>query len=263
MLNHEPSNEVVTEQKAQAPADEVRRLLLQQHHGVLGTVNSGERLQGWPFLSVTPYALDERGQPLLQLADIAQHTRNVKADQRASLLVQEQSLDGDPQRGWRITVLGTLAPIAAEEQEEVLARFTERVPAAPSYASQHDFAFYRLSVQRVRYIGGFGKIHWVNSEEVQREPLGAGLVEAAPAAIAHMNTDHHSSMVEMCEGLYGFKPEKAELVKLDRAGFLVRTRAPERLVHFSFNKEIDADSLRVDVIDVLKRARAHQAGTVR
>lgn len=246
--------------KYQEPANDVRRWLLQHHHGVLGTVNNGDRLDGWPFLSVAPFALDDGGQPLFQLADIAQHTRNVKADKRASLLVQEPTTDGDPQRGWRITLLGNLIPIKANEEEEVLARFAERVPAAVNYSRQHDFGFYRLHLERIRYIGGFGKIYWIPADAALREPLGAGLAEVAPGAIEHMNADHGSNLMEMCQGIYGIKPEHAEMVKLDRAGFLVRTRGPERLLHFSFGKEIDAKSLRVDMIDVVNRARAARPG---
>jgi hypothetical protein len=70
-----------------------------------------------------------------------------------------------------------------------------------------------------------------------------------------MNEDHASSMVEMCRGSYGFSPTSAEMVSVDRAGFLVRTQDPDRLVHFSFRREIRADDLRLAVIEVLRRAR--------
>ena len=73
-----------------------------------------------------------------------------------------------------------------------------------------------------------------------------------------MNADHGSSLSELCDGLYGFRPEHAAMVKLDRAGFLVRTRSPDRLVHFSFGREIDARSLRSEVIAVLERARSRR-----
>ncbi len=245
---------------ATAPAEDVRRWLIQHHSGALGTVHSGEGMEGWPFLSVVPFALDARGQPLLQLAGIAQHTRNAKADPRVSLLVQDPSTQGDPQRGWRVTLLGTLAPVEAAEQEEVLARFSERVPAALEYARQHDFAFYRLTPTRVRYIAGFGRICWVDAKDVLREPLGAGLVDAAAGAVAHMNADHGSTLLEICQGLHGFTPAQAEMVALDRTGFLVRTKGPERLVHCSFGREIDAGTLRQEVIGVLKRARPVRAG---
>ncbi len=241
-------------------AGNVRRWLLEHHSGVLGTVSRGEQLEGWPFLSVVPFALDAWGQPLLQLADIAQHTRNVNHDSRASLLVKEPTADADPQRGWRITLLGRLEAVAARHHDEMLARFGERVPAAQAYALQHAFKFYRLTIERVRYIAGFGRICWVPGERVLREPLGAGLQDAEAGAIKHMNADHHSSLLEMCEGLYGFTPERAAITQLDRAGFLVRTHNPERLVHFSFGRETTAGALRRDVIDVLARAHANRFG---
>ncbi len=256
MSSSQTNSETTQKITPEDAASDVRRWLLEHHSGALGTINRDERMEGWPFLSVVPFALDEHGHPLLQMADIAQHTRNVKADARVSLLVQQPNLQDDPQRGWRITLLGKLAQVMPSEEEDVLARFSEHVPAAHDYAKQHDFRLYRLRLQRVRYIGGFGRICWVDAGALVREPHGAGLTEAAPAAMAHMNADHAASMVEMCEGRYGFKPARAEMVKIDRTGFMVRAHGPDRLVHFSFGKEIDADSLRVEIIGVLKRARA-------
>ncbi len=205
---------------------------------------------------MVPFALDSHGRPILQLAGIAQHTRNLKADPRASLLVQEPGLADDPQKGWRVTVLGRLALIPESEADEALARFVERVPAAIDYAKQHDFLLYRLEIERVRYIGGFGRIYWVDGPSAVREPHGAGLEGAAAHAIEHMNQDHRGSMQDMCEGVYGFRPKDAQMTALDRAGFLVRTSEPARLLHFSFGREIDAAAIRPEVIGVLRRAQA-------
>jgi hypothetical protein len=249
----------ITQDAKDDPAAEVRRHLLVTTSGVLGTVAADERVAGYPFGSIVPFALDGRGRPLLQIARIAVHTRNVKADPRASLLVHEPGLEGDPQRGWRVTLLGKMEPVADAEREEALARFVERVPQAEGYERTHDFELWRLNVELVRYIGGFGRIHWVAAHDVLREPGGDGIDGAAPGAIAHMNADHASSMVDMCAGLYGFRPERAAMVQLERAGFFVRTGGPDRLVWFSFGREIGAADVRHAVVDVVKRARARAA----
>ena len=70
-----------------------------------------------------------------------------------------------------------------------------------------------------------------------------------------MNEDHHENMLEMCQGLYGFKPRSAKMLGLDATGFHIATEDPNRALFFSFQREIDAASLRGAVIDVLRRAR--------
>ncbi len=247
----------------ECPEDEVRRWLLQTHHGVLGTVNVGRKMGGWPFLSVVPFAVDAFGCPLLQLADIAQHTRNAKADSRASLLIQQPMVQGDVQSGWRVTVLGTLERVADPAVEEALARFVQRVPQALDYSKQHDFNLYRLKMDQIRFIGGFGRISWVDVAKVMGNPQRAAEVLRADEAIAHMNGDHRSSMLDLCEGLYGFRPVDAEMTSLEAAGFFVRTQGPERLVYFSFDKEVTASSLRVEMISLLSRARSLRTGAQR
>src|SRR5437879_12351747 len=60
----------------------LRALLAAERHAVLATLSASR--DGWPFASVAPYALSADGEPLLLLSDLAEHTRNVRADPRAS-----------------------------------------------------------------------------------------------------------------------------------------------------------------------------------
>ena len=68
-----------------------RQLLLKEYRGVLST--HSQAMPGFPFGSVVPYCLDARGWPLLLISRIAQHTRNLKADARCSLLVGERAAE--------------------------------------------------------------------------------------------------------------------------------------------------------------------------
>jgi heme iron utilization protein len=256
------------------PAAHARAWLLSSTAGTLGTLCAGAGMDGWPFGSIVPFALDAHGRPLLLLAGIAAHTKNLRADARASLFVHERR-DDDPQAGWRITVMGrarlvatheraaTLGAreaeiVAREELEEIEARYRERVPQAPDYLATHDFDFWRLSVDKVRYIKGFGKICWIEGAHVVRDPGGHGVREASAGVIAHMNADHEENMREMCRGLHGFSPQAAQMVAVDRGGFLLRSQGPDRLVSFSFGREVEAAGLRRAIIDVLQRARVAQ-----
>jgi heme iron utilization protein len=260
--------------EAEDPAGNSRQWLLETVAGTLCTISSKGGLEGWPFGSVVPYALTGDGRPVIYIATIAAHTANLKADPRASLFVRQTDIEGDPQKGWRVAVMGRMEELVPEdaaeprgswararltraELDEVHARYVEKIPFAEDYRLTHGFSYWRMgTIEKVRYIGGFGKICWFPGEGVLRDPGAGGIAEAAPGAIAHMNEDHNGNMIEMCSGLYGFTPESAEMTALDRTGFFVRTRGPDRTVHFSFGREIDAGELRPAVIEVLKRARA-------
>ena len=50
-----------------------------------------------------------------------------------------------------------------EPNQELLARYLRYVPAAEQYL-QLDFMFFRIQSRRLRYIGGVGKMGWVEGE---------------------------------------------------------------------------------------------------
>src|SRR5215470_13189932 len=75
-------------------AEEVRSLLERERNGVLSTLSVREA--GWPFGSITPYALLNTSEPIILISEIAEHTRNVRHDARVSLLVQDSSALANP-----------------------------------------------------------------------------------------------------------------------------------------------------------------------
>ena len=248
------------------PGATVRRHLLRAASGTLCTSSVKSGIEGYPFGSVVPFALTPEGLPILFIARIAAHTHNLQADPRASLFVRQPGLHGDPQTGWRITLIGDWAPVKRDDPRHphLHARYTQRVPAAEGYQQTHDFTYWAMTeIKRVRYIGGFGDIHWLEGSAMIRDPQGAGIGSAAQGAIDHMNADHAHNMVEMCQGLYQFTPAQAQMRHLDRDGFLVETQGPDRLLYFPFEEEIDAAGLRHAVVAVLQRAREAIAAQAR
>src|SRR5258705_11914861 len=65
--------------------EQARTLVHLAPSGTLGTLS--RRHPGHPFVSVMPYAPDDRGRPLVLISGLAMHTQNLDADPRASLLV--------------------------------------------------------------------------------------------------------------------------------------------------------------------------------
>ena len=126
--------------------------------------------EGYPYGSVASYALDERGDPLFFVSLMAEHTQNAIRDPRASLLVTEPVPEGaDPLASGRATLLGQLIAGGRRLIATVSATGTSTpTPTAAYYIDFGDFVFYRLEVESIRYVGGYGRMSWVDAAGLRR-----------------------------------------------------------------------------------------------
>jgi putative heme iron utilization protein len=120
-----------------------------------------QRHAGHPFGSLVPYALDNQGRPVILVSRLAEHTRNMKADPRVSLLAHDTA--SDPQAGARVTLLGNAAPLEASDPAAV--RYRHLFPDSERLLALGDFSFFALEPLAVRFIEGFGSIHWISAAE--------------------------------------------------------------------------------------------------
>jgi putative heme iron utilization protein len=154
-------------------ARRARTLLHSQRQGVLSTISLHRA--GYPYGSLTPYALSRAGAPLILISALAAHTQNLLADPRASLFVvclppQELAGEaGDPQAETRISVLGRFARVPASDAADALARYTERLPRAAANSQTPDFQLWEMTVEEVRLVAGFGQIGWLDGAAVVGE----------------------------------------------------------------------------------------------
>ncbi len=137
-------------------SEAARRLMAEQ-----GAVALGTTMDGRPYVSLVLVAPDADGAPLLLLSDLAQHSRNLAADPRLSLLYDGTEPGADRLAGARLTVLGAAAPC---DDAIALACYLERHPSAALYAGFKDFRLYRVTVERGHLVAGFGRIEWIEGE---------------------------------------------------------------------------------------------------
>lgn len=151
--------------------------------GALATLMPGT---GDPYCSLVNVATAPDGAPLLLLSTLAVHTKNLMADARVSLMLDERKA-GDPLAGGRVMLMGTCAKTDAS----VKGAYLRRHPEAELFAGFKDFAFYRIEISRAHLVAGFGRIVDLTAAEVLVDLTGAEtLIEAEADAIAHMNADH-------------------------------------------------------------------------
>ena len=189
-----------------------RRLLNHQSVGVLSTHSVD--VAGYPFGSIAPYVLSYEGEPTMLISDIAQHTRNIKHNNKVSLTVFDQCAD-DPQASSRLTWIGD-AELLEPTDTEIHQRYLRHFPSAESYFETHDFSFYRIRLQRARFIGGFGQIYWVEPDAMLvKNPFRGterGIVE-------HMNQDHKQALIHYCKVLMGVAADAVTMTGIDSEGF--------------------------------------------
>ena len=143
-------------------AEAVRKLVREAKHGLLST--HGLEPAGIPYGSLVPVAVTEEGLPVLLVSTLAQHTKNLVVDGRASLLVLEPTA-GDPQQAARATLLGTARRLGGEEEAAAAARYLAVHPDAERYFDL-DFTLWALTPTEARYVGGFGAAAWVSGSEL-------------------------------------------------------------------------------------------------
>ena len=226
---------------------EARHFTRGQLSGVLSTLS--KRLDGHPFGSVSPFMLDHAGQPVILISDIAEHTKNIEADPRVSLIVQPYS--PDMQVTGRVTVIGRAERLA--DKAPLGPRYLRYFPQAAQYFAMHDFNFYRIVPLKVRWIGGFGRIFWIDPDAFLVDP--GHLTEAEPGIVEHMNADHGDTLRAGCRHVHGVRADTADMIGIDPDGFDVRT--DEGLLRFAFETPVfDAESARHALIALARTWRA-------
>src|SRR5882724_2783819 len=209
-------SEATTAAERDDPAAAAGRLLRAERQGALATLSLHKK--GWPFGSVAPYALSERGEPLLLLSALAQHTKNALADPRASLLVQDSAglaPGADLQAHARLTVLGRIGAVPPTEEDDARARYLARHPQAGRTARGHDFRFYALTTEEARFIG---------RQRVEAEVVPAG----CPPGL-RVSGQITCPCIVLLRGRHG--PDAAEHREA-RVGLQIRTgREPRTVLH--------------------------------
>lgn len=227
-------------------AREARQLLRAHRYGALSTLS--KKFDGHPFGSICPYLVDHDGSLLILISDLAEHTKNIKADPRISLITHSQD-DPHIQSQGRVTAVGTAHFVP--QREATSQRYLRYFPEADTYLALQDFQFYRIVPNALRYIGGFGKVHWVRAETYALPPYP--LIDAEDGVIAHMNSDHADALQRYCAHFHQHDAQQVEMLGIDCDGFDVN--ADGKVLRFDFPEPVlDARQARTTLVDMARQA---------
>jgi heme iron utilization protein len=215
---------------------------------------------GYPYGSLVTVAIDGLGRPLFLLSDLAEHTGNLKARSEASVLLSEPLGSHDqPLALGRVTILGRCAKLPSDEVPSAREVFLACQPSASYYVDFKDFGFYRLEPESLRYVGGFGRMSWVEPEHY-RVAEADPLQPVAEGILRHMNEDHAAASLSYARVLAGVPDATAAtMTAVDRYGFDLAATTPKgpRATRVAFDEPVtSADEVRRAMVELVKRARA-------
>ncbi len=236
-------------------AEEARTLVAGATQGVLASLTG----DGDPWGSVVTYGPLPDGAPVLLVSLMAEHTRNLLGDPRASLVVAEPPNADNPLDRGRVTLAGRVYQPAGAARDAARAAHLAAMPSASLYVDFDDFRLLVLAVERVRWVGGYGRMDSVDAAAYAAAAPDP-VAPAADGAVAHLNADHDDALLEIARALAGYPDAtRARCERLDRYGLDLVVDTPRGVARprIGWPERVDApDGLRAASVALVRLARA-------
>ena len=231
-----------------------RLLLRKSRQGALATLMAG---RGDPYCSLVNVASHPDGIPILLISRLAVHTKNILADSRVSLMLDER-VAGDSLEGARIMVAGRAEELSGEAATLARRRYLAVHPSAEAFADFKDFAFFRIAPSGLHLVAGFGRIIDLKPEQFLTDIADASdLLEAEASAVEHMNEDHREAMNLYATKLLGAEAADWRCTGCDPEG--MDMQAEGRTLRLEFPERVKTGTeLRKILVRLAGEARARQ-----
>ncbi len=235
-------------------AEEARTVAASKNAGTLASLTA----DGDPWASFITYGL-LAGQPVLCVSNMAEHGRNLAGDPRASISIVAPDDGSDPLASSRITLAGVAERPVGDELAAARQAHLDGVASARYYIDFSDFSLWVLRVQRVRWVGGYGRMDSTTGEayaEAEPDPVSPH----AAGAIEHLNADHADSLANMARALGGY-PDTTSAVctGADRYGLDLRVTTERGIAYTRVGYAAPIGSygeLRAATVELAQRAQA-------
>jgi putative heme iron utilization protein len=210
---------------------------------------------GDPYCSLVNVASAPDGAAILLISRLAIHTRNLLADPRVSLMLDERA-PGDPLEGARIMVAGRAEVAAGDDRDGLRRRYLNAHPSAETFVDFKDFSFFRIRPSGAHLVAGFGRIVDLKPEQFLTEVGDAApLIEAEQGAVEHMNEDHREAMNLYATKLLGAESADWRCTGCDPEGFDMQADAATLRLEFPA-RVTDPGELRKTLVKLAEEARA-------
>jgi putative heme iron utilization protein len=207
-------------------AEQARTIAAATNVATLATLTA----EGDPWASFVAYGL-LGGSPVLCVSHLAEHGRNLAADPRASLSILAAGNESDPLASSRITLAGAVFRPSAGERDRVAEAYVTAVPAGRIYLNFSDFTLWVLRVQRVRWVGGYGRMDSATGDQYSAAAPDP-IAPAAAGAIEHLNADHADALTALAKTFGGYPDTDFTVCTgVDRYGLDLRVHTPRGVAY--------------------------------
>ena len=233
------------------PSRTVKSLLRRSRQGALATLMAGS---GDPYCSLVNVASASDGSPILLISRLALHTKNLLADSRVSLMLDER-VEGDPLEGARIMLSGHAEEVASG-RDIIRQRYLNAHPTADVFVDFKDFSFFRVRPTGTHLVAGFGRILDLRPEQFLTETSDASaLLEAGQSAMEHMNADHQEALGLYATRLLGAGAADWRCSGIDPEG--IDLQAANKTLRLDFPERVTSPGeLRKMLVRLAEQARA-------
>lgn len=221
-----------------------RTLLRTSRVMTLATLDPG----GYPHSTVTNLIVEPDGVPVMFMAALAIHARNIEADPRVSITVADTR--GDVMTSARLTLSGRAERVAPDEVSPLKAQYIERFPKAKLYLGLPDALLCRIRTEAVQLNGGPAQ----NANTVTPEDLlttlrpASELMAEAPALVVSLNEGDVATLLAAAAGA---DPGRWRVSGIDPEGIDLST--PVDLARLWFNSPVVTrqgfDATLADLLD--------------
>ena len=220
---------------------------------ILSTIS--KKHKGYPFGSFVSYISGWDRTLFLYLSAVADHTKNLKNDHKSCITIFKKNNEGDIQNSARLTLIGDLEVVSDNINERCKDRFHKIFPESEGYAKMHNFNFYQITIIQARWIGGFGKISWLDPENWSRIPIE--WYNNEQRMIEHMNEDHTNAIKSALHAQHGIKDHEALMLALSIDGYYIRSK--NDLFFINFDRPVfSSRDYREMLIGLSKKYRSYE-----
>jgi putative heme iron utilization protein len=236
------------------PGRLARSLLRRSRQGALATLMASS---GDPYCSLVNVASHPDGSPILLISRLALHTKNLLADPRVSLMLDERA-EGDPLEGSRIMLAGRAEEASGDDAAILGRRYLNAHPSDEAFVEFKDFSFFRIIPSAAHLVAGFGRIVDLKPEQFLTDISDAGaLLQAEPGAIEHMNADHREATNLYATKLLGAGPAEWRCTGCDPDG--IDIQAGPKALRLDFPERVTGPGeLRKMLVRLADEARAKE-----
>ena len=216
--------------KLQKYENDAVNLLRNSEEGILSTVSKLHN--GYPFGSFVTFITDRARNIFFYISDLAQHTKNINHNSKACITLSRTTTKKDKQNSERLTLIGDIEEVENELIDYCRQRFFKHFPQSKAYEKFHDFKFYKMSINQVRWIGGFGKIAWLETKNWTKQNVD--WLKRENNIIQHMNDDHKKNICSALNYQHQVKDVTAKMIFLTVDGYYVESNSQIYFIKFSY-----------------------------